>query len=125
MSDKNQSDIHQVMAFKEHDAVLIARFLPRLLHDGGIIESVRICFTDIARDRRDVILDFCNVSYADSEFLSALMQFASRMKKNGNRLVAARVTPELHNVFAITGMRKRVTVVRDIPDALLEMRRAA
>lgn len=60
-----------------------------------------------------VALDFAQVEYVTSSGFRVLLQAEKEQRKNGGRLLIARLSPTLRNFFEIAGLH---TVLRLVPD---------
>ncbi len=65
-----------------------------------------------------VALDFAKVEYVTSSGFRVLLQAEKEQRKNGGRLLVARLNPTLRNFFEIAGLHTVLHLVPDLDAAL-------
>ncbi len=92
---------------EEEDGELVVRF-----HSEGFLWP---CVDEVGKtllgltdetDGDPFFLDFANVDYMTGAGLEKLVHLHNKLKQDGRRLVIKNVSPEIMNIFTITGLAK-------------------
>ncbi|MCE9532645.1 MAG: STAS domain-containing protein [Planctomycetes bacterium] len=84
------------------------------VEDNGDIAVVN--FID---GRRKIILNFSNVDFLSSAALGKLITFNRKVQNVRGKLILCGISPDIREVFQITGLDKLITIHADQAAALL------
>ncbi len=100
--------------------VLVINFAQAAIVDGPAVDAIRGELLDAVSESgaRKVILDFAEVRFLSSSLLGVLVDLEAAIRANRGDLVLCGLRPELHKVFRITRLDKRLRFEKDEARAL-------
>lgn len=101
-----------------HDEVLVLRPHGRL-DTLSANEFQTLLLARISAGKLQLVIDFANLAFLSSAGLRALLVGAKRMQADGGTLVFCNLSAPIRNVFELSGMLTILSVVDDLPAALL------
>ena len=107
---------------REVGGVSVARFLQQRMSDELELEEIGQELMQLARTdgRRGLLLNLSSVTFMSSAALGKLIVLNKGLKAQGRVLKMSEVRPEVHEVFAVTGLDRLFDIKKDEAQALAD-----
>ncbi len=104
--------------------VTVVRITEKRLLQERELNQVKSALERLARDPRptQLLVDFAAVQALTSGMLSVLLTVRKDLRERGGRLALCGLRPEVHEVFAMTGLADTLNVYPTQEEALLSYR---
>lgn len=79
----------------------------------NVEQQVDKCF----KDSRDVILDFCELSFICSAALSFLLAYDKKAKENSLKIAIVNCSEDIGKLFTLTELDKHLTIFSSVEEA--------
>ena len=111
---------HRHITVHESASVSVVQFTDEKIIDSETIQELgEELFELIDKEqRKKIVLNFSNVEFLSSAALGKLITFEKKAKRSKAELILSNISPEIHQVFAITNLDKLFQIKDSEADAL-------
>ena len=110
-----------MIEIRDKDDVVVVSFATVKILDQLAIDQIREEFKDLtlqAASGRKLLLDFSRVQFMSSSMIGQIVQLHKQCKKDKVKLKLCNISPDIKEVFKITGLTKLLDIYDDPADAL-------
>jgi len=110
-----------MIEIRDHDDVVVVSFATVKILDQLAIDQIREEFKGLtlqAASGRRLLLDFARVQFMSSAMIGQIVQLHKQCKQDKVKLKLCNISPDIKEVFKITGLTKLLDIHDDAADAL-------
>ena len=110
-----------IIEIGDKDDVVVVSFTTVKILDQLAIDQVREEFKDLtlqAASGRKLLLDFSRVQFMSSSMIGQIVRLHKQCKKDKVKLKLSSISPDITEVFRITGLTKLLDIHKDAAGAL-------
>jgi len=110
-----------MIEIRDKDDVVVVSFATVKILDQLAIDQIREEFKDLtlqAASGRKLLLDFSRVQFMSSSMIGQIVQLHKQCKKDKVKLKLCNISPDIKEVFKITGLTKLLDIYDDPAGAL-------
>jgi anti-sigma B factor antagonist len=110
-----------MLEIRDREDVVVVSFTQAKILDQLAIDKIRDEFNDLtlqAASGRKLLLDFARVQFMSSGMIGQIVRLHKQCKKDKVKLKLCNISPDIMEVFKITGLTKLLDIHREAADAL-------
>ncbi|MHC4179220.1 MAG: STAS domain-containing protein [Planctomycetota bacterium] len=110
-----------MIEIRDKDDVVVVSFTEVKILDQLAIDQVREDFKDLtlqAASSRKLLLDFSRVQFMSSSMIGQIVRLQKECKRDKVKLKLCNISPDIAEVFKITGLTKLLDIYKDGAAAL-------